>query len=158
MKWLTLPAIILGLGFGVTVGAAGRQDNREVHIGTALRLTLLSVPGARNKAVTQATIHSTVCVSGYSASVRPPSFWTSAYKKHLLPNRGGTLAEYQLDHAISLELGGAGWSTANLWLEAQPQASLTDHYENELHAKLCSGQMTLKQAQAAELSWKRTNG
>src|SRR5689334_838052 len=35
---------------------------------------------ALNPAVTQATIHATICVSGWTATVRPPSSYTSELK------------------------------------------------------------------------------
>ena len=37
-------------------------------------------PGATNPAVTQATIHQTICVSGWTAKIRPPSSYTTALK------------------------------------------------------------------------------
>jgi hypothetical protein len=39
-----------------------------------------STPGATDPAVTQTNIHQTICVPGYSRSVRPPSWYTSKLK------------------------------------------------------------------------------
>ena len=52
----------------------------------------------------------------------------------------------EIDHLISLELGGAD-SVANLWPQAYPIARQKDHLENELHKRVCSGQLTPIQAQ-----------
>ena len=54
-----------------------------------------------------------------------------------------------MDHLISLELGGDNQST-NLWPEpyyGQCNARDKDRLENELHRRVCSGAMSLKQAQ-----------
>jgi hypothetical protein len=47
----------------------------------------LPVPGQRYHAVTQATLGSTVCVSGYTSTIRPPVSYTSALKRWLLKDR-----------------------------------------------------------------------
>jgi hypothetical protein len=57
--------------------------------------------------------------------------------------------KYEIDHLISLELGGSNDIT-NLWPElASPTPGFheKDKVENDLHRKVCSGQMTLDQAQ-----------
>lgn len=118
------------------------------------------VPGQRYHAVTQATLSTTVCVSGFTATIRPPEAYTSALKKWLLKDRGlpGTVADYQLDHLVSLELGGAPYSTQNLWMQDATQGHVDDGMENRLHRDLCAGKLTLKQAQRNELAWKRIQG
>lgn len=57
--------------------------------------------------------------------------------------------EYEVDHLISLELGGSN-AVANLWPEAalpRPGFHEKDALENRLHALVCAGRMTLAQAQ-----------
>jgi hypothetical protein len=59
---------------------------------------------------------------------------------------------YELDHLISLELGGAPRDPANLWPEAsdpRPGFHEKDQAENYLHKQVCSGAMSLRQAQSA---------
>ncbi len=54
----------------------------------------------------------------------------------------------ELDHLISLELGG-DYAVANLWpqfADPRPGFHEKDLVENELHKRVCSGQMTLDQA------------
>lgn len=121
---------------------------------------LPSVRGQFYHVVTQATLGSTACQKGWTATIRPPESYTSALKKWLLKDRGlpGTTADYQLDHLVSLELGGAPYSTDNLWMQPVDAGHRDDALENGWHEKLCAGQLTLKQARNAELAYKRANG
>ena len=70
----------------------------------------------------------------------------------------GSLSDFQEDHFISLELGGDPTDPRNLWPEPYPRASQMDQTENELNAKVCSGQLTLEQAQLEEARIKDTQG
>jgi hypothetical protein len=129
----------------------------------AAREPSMSLPPIRGQtyhAVTEATVPETVCTRGWTATIRPPVAYTSALKKWLLKDRGlpGTVSDYQLDHLISLELGGAPYSTDNLWMQPLDQAHRDDALENSWHKMLCAGGYTLKQARAAELAYKRANG
>jgi len=61
------------------------------------------------------------------------------------------LSDYELDHLIPLELGGAS-TVANLWPEpwADPRgAHRKDDLENALNRQVCSGSMTQSDAQHA---------
>ena len=114
-------------------------------------------PGAVNRAVTQATIGRTICVPGWTATVRPPSSVTTGIKEAQLASgytyRGDTAtSDYEEDHLISLELGGAPASTANLWPEpyTSPEgARVKDVVENRLHALVCSHAISLGTARHA---------
>ena len=68
---------------------------------------LAPVPGEVNPAVTQDTIHQTICVSGYTATIRPTVSYTNDLKRRLLAEQHlkGTIGDYELDHFIPLELG-----------------------------------------------------
>ena len=46
----------------------------------------------------------------------------------------------------------------NLWPEPYPRASAVDRMENELSAKVCSGEMSLADAQRKESELKHTTG
>jgi len=112
-------------------------------------------PGAINLAVTQATIASTICVPGYTASIRPPASYTTNLKRQQLAS-GYTLngdtdtADYEEDHRISLELGGDPSDARNLWPEpyAATGARVKDRIENKLHELVCAGSLPLAVAQA----------
>ena len=59
----------------------------------------------------------------------------------------GSPSDYQEDHLISLELGGHPTDPRNLWPEPYPRAAEVDQIENELNDKVCSGELTLAEAQ-----------
>ncbi len=117
-------------------------------------------PGSLNPDVTQPTIGSTICVRGWTATVRPPSSYTSQLKLEQMPEYGetGPPSGYQEDHLISLELGGNPTDPANLWPEPYPRAADVDKIENELNAKVCSGELTLAEAQHDESALKHEHG
>jgi hypothetical protein len=64
----------------------------------------------------------------------------------------------QEDHLISLELGGNPTDPRNLWPEPYPRAADVDKIENELNSEVCSGQLTLAEAQQREDDLKHTEG
>jgi hypothetical protein len=53
---------------------------------------------------------------------------------------------YEVDHLISLELGGAN-DVKNLWPQPIAEARHKDVLENWLHAQVCAGALTLQDAQ-----------
>jgi hypothetical protein len=115
-------------------------------------------PGATNSDVTQGTIDSTICVSGWTATVRPSSSYTTALKKKQIVEYGysdTSTADYEEDHLIPLELGGNPTSPENLWPEPRYDtgsgevASNKDTVENKLKTAVCDGQVNLVDAQNA---------
>lgn len=110
-------------------------------------------PGAVNPRVTPSTLRTTVCQPGWTNTVRPPTAYTNALKLRQLRQYGyadQAPADYEEDHIIPLELGGAPAAVANLWPEprygAHP-ASAKDKVENNLHARVCAGTLPLAVAQ-----------
>ncbi len=92
-----------------------------------------------------------VCVSGYSASVRdvPDSVRRAVFAAYGIDY--AQHAQYELDHLISLELGGDN-AGANLWpepLNGSGGAKVKDKIEDKLHSLVCSGQLSLSTAQQA---------
>jgi hypothetical protein len=57
------------------------------------------------------------------------------------------LKNYEEDHFISLELGGAPADPQNLWPEPGASPNPKDRIENLCHKKICNGEITLAQAQ-----------
>ena len=110
-------------------------------------------PGAASPDVTQANIDSTICVSGYTATVRPPVTYTNPLKVQSIHDYGyndTNVSDYEEDHLIPLEVGGDPTSVLNLW--AQPHfgtytAQDKDGFENYLNGQVCDGSMTLAEAQ-----------
>jgi hypothetical protein len=111
-------------------------------------------PGAIDPAVTEDNVQSTICVPGYTKTVRPPERFTNRLKVQIMAayNRGRDLRDYELDHFIPLELGGCPDCVSNLWPEPYDTilgAKQKDRVENFLHRQVCSGEISLKDAQAA---------
>jgi hypothetical protein len=106
-------------------------------------------PGAIDPAVTQANIHRTICVSGYTERVRPPESITEVEKRLSMEayGAGSSLRAYEYDHLVSLELGGARNDPRNLWPEPGGSPNPKDALENHLHAEVCDGRMKLATAQ-----------
>lgn len=90
-----------------------------------------------------------ICTPGYSKNVRDV---TTSEKNQVYDEYGIThhsAGEYEVDHLISLELGGSN-DIANLWPEAaepRPGFHEKDKVENYLHDQMCSGAISLQQAQ-----------
>jgi len=91
-----------------------------------------------------------ICVSGYTKKVRnvPASVKRQVYAEYGITSHQP--GEYEIDHLISLELGGSN-SIKNLWPQSyvtQPwNAHVKDKLENELHAEICDGRIDLATAQ-----------
>jgi hypothetical protein len=117
-------------------------------------------PGALNPNVTQSTIHVTICVRGWTKTVRPPVEYTNALKLKQIREYGetGDPSDFQEDHLISLELGGDPHDPRNLWPEPYPRAAEVDMIENQLNAEVCSGKLSLAAAQRKESALKHTDG
>lgn len=112
-------------------------------------------PGAASNAVTQANIHSTICVSGYTHKVRPPVSETGPVKIASMRAYGESASSSsatELDHLVALEIGGSN-DVSNLWPEPSDIAGAgfrnkKDQVENGLHAAVCAGKITLTAAQS----------
>ena len=112
-------------------------------------------PGVSATAVTQANIRRTICRAGYSRKVRPPSSVTEPEKLASMRAYGDTGPahpahpphDFEYDHLISLELGGAPNDLKNLWPEPGASPNPKDRLENRLHMLVCDGTLTLSAAQ-----------
>jgi len=114
----------------------------------------ICTPGAVAPGVTQSNLPQTICRNGYSSSVRAPATETDKAKQGSLRQYGEQSTKTtEYDHLISLELGGTN-ATSNLWPEpnattATGTTNPKDSVENQLHSALCSGTITLVDAQKA---------
>ena len=108
-------------------------------------------PGAVSSTVTQADIHSTICRRGYAESVRPPESVTEPQKRAATKAYGdhGPLRDYEYDHLIPLELGGAPADRRNLWPEPGASPNPKDALEDWLRSMVCAGELTLATARRA---------
>jgi hypothetical protein len=90
-----------------------------------------------------------ICQSGYASSVRnvPASEKDQVYAEYGIASH--TSGQYEVDHLVSLELGGSN-DIANLWPEAAsptPGFHQKDTVENHLHDAVCAGTVSLSDAQ-----------
>lgn len=143
--------LVILLAVALSAAAATRIGPADIY--PRLDVT----PGATNPAVTPATLQQTICNPHWSTtSIRPPSSYTTRLKRRQLAVYGRTdrrLRDYEEDHLISLELGGAPRDARNLWPEPY-RASIPDGgarakdlVENYLHRQVCDGAMDIRAAQ-----------
>ncbi|MES2365743.1 MAG: hypothetical protein V4563_07630 [Pseudomonadota bacterium] len=108
---------------------------------------------ATNPDVTQATIDQTICVVGYTKTVRPSTSYTRGVKLMLLRREGlpaDAAKNYELDHLINLSIGGHPRKLSNLVLQpwkGPDSARRKDKLEVALEKRVCRGEMTLIEAQ-----------
>jgi hypothetical protein len=105
-----------------------------------------------NPDVTPATLATTICMTGWTATVRPPTSYTEPLKRQMMAAYGvGTdTSAFELDHLVPLELGGAPSDPRNLWPEAHaptPGSFEKDGLENYLKGEVCAGRLALATAQ-----------
>ena len=97
----------------------------------------------------------TICATGYASSVRNVSVTT---KKQVYAEYGLSYPQptgsYEVDHFIPLEIGGSN-DIKNLWPEpASPTPGFhqKDQFENFEHDQICSGKVTVQEAQSRMVS------
>lgn len=177
LRILALLAIILGLaGCGGSTPAESSSpyapqkettttqyaSSEDAHSPAPIRPDASLHPGATNQNVTQDNIQSTICVSGYTATIRPPTSYTNALKARQIKDEKltGSAGDFEEDHLIALSIGGSPKDPRNLWPEPYESrasrlapypdgAEEKDKVENKLHADVCSGKKTLLEAQKA---------
>jgi len=160
---LTLPAVPYGPGPRAPYAVQAQPAAGSCHYRyTTARQPLPDRrcnPGALNPKVKQSTIHSTICVSGYTASIRPSSTVTSTEKAADARSYGytGSMSQVEYDHLVPLELGGDPNDRRNLWVEPpSPGHLLSQTFRNpkdavETRAKslVCTGIVPLVAMQRA---------
>jgi hypothetical protein len=109
--------------------------------------------------VSQDTLAATICKPGWTQTVRPPTAYTSAVKlaqivEYAYADRDPR--NYQEDHLVPLELGGAPRDPRNLWPQPNdvtlPDGTVVssgekDDLEDYLNTRVCAGTMPLDDAQ-----------
>jgi hypothetical protein len=110
-------------------------------------------PGSADPRVKQDNIMSTICISGYTKTVRPSTSYTAPLKILSIEEYGyadKNVSDYEYDHMVPLEIGGNATDTRNLWAEPEygPYSFHDkDGFENYLHRMVCGGKMNLSEAQ-----------
>jgi hypothetical protein len=158
MRLSLVELTLFALAFGVATVALVRCSGGAQRAVVRARWDL--TPGVLNPSVTQATIARTICRSGWTRTIRPPTSYTNERKAIGLEQYGlrGPPSAFQEDHLISLELGGDPTDPRNLWPEPYPRASDVDRTENDLNDKVCAGALTLADAQRRESALKHADG
>jgi len=156
----TTPPILIGPGPQTTYAVQAQPAPGTCHYRYAGSDPLpdpTCTPGAINPRVNQGDIGTTICKAGYTDTIRPPESVTEKEKTASAAAYGytGSLQTAEYDHLIPLELGGDPNDPSNLWVEPndKPNATSTsntkDTLENVLNGLVCSGRITLAQAQEA---------
>lgn len=109
-------------------------------------------PGLINESINQQNIQSTVCLKGFTKTIRPPASYTNKLKKIQIIEYGydnKNPKDYEEDHLIPLSIGGHPTDSLNLW--PQPRASewsaqKKDILELKIHKLLCIGGISLHEA------------
>jgi len=148
--------IAVALGGLVVVGATAGTAQASTCSHAYLPLPdSACTPGSYNPDVTQSTIHSTICVSGWTSTVRPPTTYTNPLKAQGIIDYGYSdtnMSDYEEDHLVPLELGGAPRDPGNLWPEPHygtKTAYTKDGVETKLKNAVCAGTITLSSARSA---------
>lgn len=131
-------------------------------LGAGLLLAGLSLTSSHavtlNPDVTPQTIHRTICVKGYTETVRPSTSYTNGIKFRLMREAGIPEAEvsmWALDHKVALVLGGHPRALDNLQLLTARENRRKARVEVKLQCLVCSGQVSLGEAQGVmEGGWK----
>ena len=149
---MRVAAVVVVLAVVGTATAAGES----AKIVASWKLT----PGALNRTVTQQTIDSTICVHGWTRTIRPPVRYTNRLKLVQMRqyHETGNPSRYEEDHLIPLELGGHPRSPKNLWPEPRPRADVVDRIETSLKRQVCSRVLTLARARRRISLLKHTRG
>jgi hypothetical protein len=93
-----------------------------------------------------------ICRPGFARSERPPLSYTEPIKRADMiayGHAGQRLSWFVLDHLVPLELGGSGFSHANLWIQPLAQGDAKDEVESYLASEACAGRIGLRAAQEA---------
>jgi hypothetical protein len=139
-------------GLGVGAGSAQASSCSQLYLPLP---DPTCTPGSYNPDVTQSTIHSTICVSGWTDTVRPPTSYTNPLKTEGIIDYGYSdtnMSDYEEDHLVPLELGGAPRDPGNLWPEPHygtKTAYTKDGTETKLKNAVCAGTITLSVARSA---------
>ena len=122
-------------------------------------------PGAINPHVTQDNATLTVCVAGWTRTIRPTSSYTSKLKAQQIGtlHLPGKARDYEEDHLVPLCVGGHPTDHRNLWPQprrGQWSAKIKDQLEGSVCRAVCRGAMTLEEGRAIFLwpDWTKEYG
>ena len=149
------PAPVASAGVSAAEPPAAAAPLRSASEGPRDGPCIITTHGcvALNPDVDEDTIGQTICVSGYTKSVRPATSYTNGVKKRLMRAAGvdeARIGDYELDHIVPLALGGHPRKLSNLMLqpwEGEHGAKMKDLLEVRLQSLVCRGKLDLTDAQ-----------
>lgn len=149
MRWPTAP---LFLALSALAACSALQQGPSLPPQAAA--VAGSVPSdLLNPDVREDTLDATICSPGYTALVRPSTSFTNGVKAKLMREAGidpRAASTLELDHRVSLSVGGSPRHLANLQLqslEGKDGAKRKDRLERRLQSLVCARQLSLAQAQ-----------
>ena len=110
-------------------------------------------PGAVDPSVTPQNLHATVCVKGYTATVRPDKRVTNRLKREQIRQYRYSDKDprnYEQDHLIPLSIGGNPSDPRNMWPQPRSgewSAEQKNDLEFVVYKMVCNGDIELAQAQ-----------
>jgi hypothetical protein len=110
-------------------------------------------PGAVDPSVTPQNLQSTVCVKGYTSTVRPDKKYTNRLKREQLRQYNYADLDprnYEQDHLIPLNIGGSPADPKNMWPQPRDQqwgAEKKNDLEFVVYKMVCNGELALAEAQ-----------
>ena len=137
----TLCAFMLGGAMGVMAQAPQGLPNPQI------------TPGAVDPAITSQNLQSTVCVRGYTATVRPDKRVTNRLKREQIRQYRYSDTDprnYEQDHLIPLSIGGNPSDPRNMWPQPRTgewSAEQKNDLEFVVYRLVCNGDIDLAQAQ-----------
>ena len=155
--------IAFAIAFFLALTAAGASASTKTTTPDWVVQDKTVTPGMLNATVNQSNIATTVCKSGWTATIRPTVTYTNKLKDTQLKTTylsytkiwGPAASAYEEDHLISLQLGGNPSDPKNLWPQpyAGNGARKKDVVETALKRLVCAGTIKLTDAQKAILDW-----
>lgn len=173
-RWLTLALLLLawllicpfagaqkhskGTNVGAYVYYSGSPLAHYGHEGKYLLPDKTVTPGAVNPEIIADRSRDKRLVDGVEVNICAKDFRTGPFRHTTQSMKEEVCREYaakdcpdpskgEVDHVIPLEIGGED-ALQNLWWQRSPEYHFKDHaLEDKLPKLICSGKMTLKQAQ-----------
>ena len=158
-RWLGALFVALALAVGLsacdaastatTSGASSHQFGVQTKTSGCQAHNGLPDSACTPGAIIASATTNQICQSGYASSVRnvPTSEKDHVYAEYGIASHFS--GEYEVDHLVSLELGGSN-DISNLWPELAnptPDFHQKDKVENYLHDQVCNGSVPLATAQ-----------
>lgn len=146
---------LIAAALGMLTACASPPTSSNAVVPMAVAAQQAAPEETLNSDVRQDTIQQTICIAGYTASIRPSTTYTNAVKLDMLREQGlpaSVASDFELDHRVPLALGGHPRNRQNLQLqpwEGKDGAKVKDRLERRLQRLVCAGKLLLDDARRA---------